>query len=605
MIGKIIGNYQITKELAHGGMGTVYYGHHLHLPREVVVKSILFKAFSKSAQQHLKARFRREACIQSQLDHANVVRVYEFFVLEDDYYIVMEYVPGMSLKDYIAQPGLPSMMQAVHLCKQALAALNYAHNFSYVESDTYHTGIIHRDIKPANLLINDKGRLKITDFGIVKVAGDDSLTQSGFQPGTVEYMSPEQLLGLDVDERSDLYSLGVTFYEMLTGRLPFPRSATGSDWEVRKGHIELEPPSILNLRSDLHPDLARIIMRALQKNPNDRFQSAAEFLEHLREFERQVRSDGAHQQVGADWRTRSLVAASTLNYQLPVVPVVPVAPVASSVPGAAMTLRSQSSTREMLEQSITVPITPADELTRPTKSRFALIPRSRAVNTTRLNRETFISVPVAPPKGRWPLSAAAAGVLVLSTMIGAYLFAGRQKNSQALSSAATRIEISVTSPAPAPTAQLNSGSVNALPIVDNSALHEGRASDRQERYAEAIRQYEEYLRRNPEADDTKEVLQTLATLKRVRALIATAGVAMQKGEFATAQQSYQEALKLRPQSELAKTGLATTKSKLLADKFKQINPPTFPKIEELQDLSSSRTIPPITWRKMRKSSSTQ
>src|SRR5499433_3660227 len=289
MIGRIIGNYQITSELAHGGMGEVYRGRHLHLPREVVVKSILLGAFSPSAQSHLKARFRREAFIQSQPDHPNIVRVYEFFAAEDNYYLVMEYVPGMSLRDLLSRQGAPTPAQAVYLLKQALAALDYAHDFrSQEDADYRHTGVIHRDIKPANMLLDAKGRLKITDFGIVKVLGEQTefaMTESGFQPGTVEYMSPEQLLGNEIDTRSDLYSLGVKFYEMLTGRLPFRRSATGSDWEIRKGHIELEPPPIPEIRPEIHPQLAAIVMRAMRKKTNDRYQSAADFLEAVLDYE--------------------------------------------------------------------------------------------------------------------------------------------------------------------------------------------------------------------------------------------------------------------------------------------------------------------------------
>ncbi len=294
MIGKIIGNYEITSELAQGGMGAVYRGRHLHLPREVVVKSILLGAFSPSAQDHLRARFRREAFVQSQLDHPNIVRVYEFFAAEENYYLVMEYVSGMSLRDLLARQGPPTPAQAVYLLKQALAALDYAHDFrSQEETDYRHTGVIHRDIKPANILLDAKGRLKITDFGIVKVLGEQTemaMTQSGFQPGTVEYMSPEQLLGHEIDTRTDLYSLGVTFYEMLTGRLPFRRSMTGSDWEIRKGHIELDPPPILEIRPEIHPELAAIVMRAIRKNPSDRYQSAADILEAVLDYERNYAS---------------------------------------------------------------------------------------------------------------------------------------------------------------------------------------------------------------------------------------------------------------------------------------------------------------------------
>src|SRR5262249_44048361 len=289
MIGKIIGNYQITSELAQGGMGAVYRGRHLHLPREVVVKSILLGAFPPSAQALLRARFRREAFIQSQLDHPNIVRVYEFFAAEDDYYLMMEYVPGMSLRDLLALQGSPSTAQAVYLIKQALAALDYAHNFSYLyESERRHTGVIHRDIKPANMLLDTKGRLKITDFGIVKVMGEQTgslMTQAGFHPGTVEYMSPEQLLGREIDIRADIYSLGVTFYEIITGRLPFLRSDTGSDWEIRKGHSELDAPATLEIRHEVHPELAEIIMRSMRKNPDERYQSATTFLEALWDYE--------------------------------------------------------------------------------------------------------------------------------------------------------------------------------------------------------------------------------------------------------------------------------------------------------------------------------
>src|SRR5215471_2001093 len=115
MIGRIIGNYQITSELAQGGMGEVYRGRHLYLPREVVVKSILLGAFSPSAQIHLKARFRREAFVQSQLDHPNIVRVYEFFASEENYYLVMEYIQGMTLRDLLARQGTPTSAQAVYL----------------------------------------------------------------------------------------------------------------------------------------------------------------------------------------------------------------------------------------------------------------------------------------------------------------------------------------------------------------------------------------------------------------------------------------------------------------------------------------------------------
>jgi serine/threonine-protein kinase len=286
MIDKLIGNYRITAELAQGGMGAVYRGRHQNLPREVVVKSILLASFPPKAQAHLKARFVREAYVQSQLDHPNIVRVYEFFTTEENYYLVMEFVDGMSLRELIERRGALDPDHALPIFKQALSALSYAHNFIYVdEAGRRLTGITHRDIKPANLLLDGMARLKLTDFGIVKLAGESSMTRTGFNPGTYEYMSPEQIRGLEVDARSDIYSLGVTFYEALAGRLPFPPGETGSEYEVMKGHTELAPPPLEEVRPGVPPELARLVMHALEKDPAHRFQTAAEWLDELLDYE--------------------------------------------------------------------------------------------------------------------------------------------------------------------------------------------------------------------------------------------------------------------------------------------------------------------------------
>jgi serine/threonine protein kinase len=286
MIDKLIGNYRITAELAQGGMGAVYRGRHQNLPREVVVKSILLASFPPKAQAHLKARFVREAYVQSQLDHPNIVRVYEFFTTEENYYLVMEFVDGMSMRELLERRGALDPDHALPIFKQALSALSYAHNFICVdETGRRLTGITHRDIKPANLLLDGMARLKLTDFGIVKLAGESSMTRTGFNPGTYEYMSPEQIRGLEVDARSDIYSLGVTFYEALAGRLPFPPGDTGSEYEVMKGHTELAPPPLEEVRPGVPPELAKMTMRALEKDPAHRFQTAAEWLDALLDYE--------------------------------------------------------------------------------------------------------------------------------------------------------------------------------------------------------------------------------------------------------------------------------------------------------------------------------
>jgi tRNA A-37 threonylcarbamoyl transferase component Bud32 len=317
MDGQVIGNYRITEELARGGMGVVYRAQHLTLPREVVIKSILLSAFPAHVQEHLKARFLREAYIQSQMDHPNIVRVYEFLILQDNYYLVMEYVRGMSLRDLLAQGKMLTVPQALDIFRQMLEGMSYAHNFSYIDqTGSRHSGIVHRDIKPANILLDGQARVKIADFGIVKVAGERGMTQTGFSPGTVEYMSPEQVKGQEADVRSDIYSLGVTLYEMLAGRLPFEVSETSSDYEVRRGHVEVPPPPLSELRPELPRELTEIVHRALSKNPNERFQSAAEFLAAINSYEHPVGAAATASAAAAG--TQPVRAAATVQDFQPV-----------------------------------------------------------------------------------------------------------------------------------------------------------------------------------------------------------------------------------------------------------------------------------------------
>jgi serine/threonine-protein kinase len=550
MIGRTIGNYHIISELAHGGMGTVYRGQHLHLPREVVVKSILLGAFSPSAQAHLRARFRREAFIQSQLDHPNTVRVYEFFAAEDNYYLVMEYVQGMNLRDLLARQGVPSPAQAVYLLKQALAALDYAHNFNYLdESERRHTGIIHRDIKPANILLDTKGRLKITDFGIVKVLDEQTnlgMTQSGFHPGTVEYMSPEQMLGLAIDVRSDIYSLGVTFYEVLTGRLPFERSATGSDWDIRKGHIELDPPSPLEFRPEIDPALAEIIMRALRKSPNERYQSAADFLEALRNYEQQnaVKEQSLQSPLIKPTQTQAMkptVVDETATLLAP-------PPSGSHAPSPpAKSLLEDAPTISLAERAIppapvVVPLTGVQP---PTQAAQAGPTQS---------------------KRRWPLAVGGVGLLLVGTATGAILFS-RQKNQDIKTEqplVVAKPEVATPTPEPAPTATIRAvAKPKPSPsLAENNALRQAGLLEQQERYDEAIKVYEDYLARNPGAADAGLVSGRIAELKKFQGLMAAARVAMNAGRHGLARQQYIQALQLRSTSQLAQNGLAEVEAKI-------------------------------------------
>jgi len=573
MLGKTIGNYQITSELAHGGMGAVYRGRHLTLPREVVVKSILLSAFPPHAQEHLKARFLREATIQSQLDHPGIVRVLEFFTASENYYLVMEYVAGMNLRDLLERQGALAPEQAAQLFKQALAAMDYAHNFSYVdESGQQRTGIIHRDIKPANMLLDGRARLKLTDFGIVKMIGERGMTQTGFNPGTVEYMSPEQLRGYELDVRSDIYSLGVTFYEMLAGRLPFPPSDTGSDYEVRKGHIEMEPPPITSLRPEVPAELATIVMRSLRKNPAERFQTMAEFLDAILYYER--RADTADQVAPNPVAgvTEAASAAPTLvDQQVPKTSVTTL-PRAAKSPAAALAVapvRSKTVIPEPRSPYKAQPPPPRRSL--PLASVAVVLLILAAASAFFLTRKG-----PQPPEASSNLPAAAQ-TNTASSQNGAPSAASNNPSI----AAQTATKMSEPQPArptsgaagdtaPNQTREAQTAAPAAEPppakptgeAPGSATLNQARESERQERYREAIALYDTYLSSYPGATDAAVVAEHMSRLKKFQGLVAIAETELRQQDYRAAAQDYRAALELRPESRLAKAGFEEAEAAL-------------------------------------------
>jgi len=280
----IIGSYRIEERIGRGGMGIVYRGQHTKLPREVAIKSINPRAGDHDLRS-LRHRFEREAYIQSQLDHPGIVKIYDYIVAEQTYYIVMEYVEGRSLAQLLKQEGGPlTSERALNLFDQILTAVVYAHTFTYQDQDGgTHRGIIHRDLKPPNILVTPDDKIKITDFGIVKVVGAETTDTFGAAYGSPRYVSPEQAEGLEVDQRSDIYSLGVILYEMLTGAPPFGNErAPLTRTEILRAHVE-EPPSLpteINPRIPL--EVEDIILRALEKDPAGRYATAADFLRAIR-----------------------------------------------------------------------------------------------------------------------------------------------------------------------------------------------------------------------------------------------------------------------------------------------------------------------------------
>lgn len=280
---KIIGNYRIEEPIGRGGMGVVYRGHHLQLPREVAIKSI--DARDARALNRLQHRFEKEAFVQSQLDHPGIVKVYDYIVDEHAYYIVMEYVEGRSLAQLLSREASPlGFDRALDIFEQVLRAISYAHTFVYLDRDgSSHRGLVHRDLKPGNILITPDGHVKITDFGIVKLIGADATDTFGDHYGSPEYVSPEQAEGRAVDQRADLYSLGVILYEMLAGTPPFwNKTGTLSHTDIVRMHIERAPQPPSERHSQVTPEIEAVILRALEKRPEARFTTAQEFLQAVR-----------------------------------------------------------------------------------------------------------------------------------------------------------------------------------------------------------------------------------------------------------------------------------------------------------------------------------
>jgi beta-lactam-binding protein with PASTA domain/predicted Ser/Thr protein kinase len=263
------GRYQVVRKLGAGGMANVYLAEDQELGRRVAIK-ILNDRHANDEQ--FVERFRREAKNAAALSHPNIVSIYDRGEAEGSYYIAMEYLDGRSLKELIVSRGPAPISVSVEYARQILQALRFAHRH----------GIVHRDIKPHNVLVDAEGRVKVTDFGIAR-AGASQMTEAGSIVGTAQYLSPEQARGTNVDQRSDVYSLGIVLYELLTGTVPF----TGdTPVEIAMKHLSTiaEPPS--TRRSDVPRDLDLIVMRALAKDPNDRYQSAEEMDADLERFAR-------------------------------------------------------------------------------------------------------------------------------------------------------------------------------------------------------------------------------------------------------------------------------------------------------------------------------
>ena len=264
--GATLGPYAIRAELGHGGMGVVYTAHDPRLDRQVAIK-VLPPELTRD--ETAKRRFLQEAKAASALDHSNICTIHEINETPDgQLYLVMAYYEGETLKERIERGPL-ALNEAVDIATQVGQGLSKAHA----------AGITHRDIKPANLIVTADGTVKILDFGLAKLAGSEGLTQTGTTVGTVAYMSPEQARGKDVDQRTDIWSLGVVLYEMLTGQQPFQGENLLA---ISNAILESEPVSLTRLRAGTSPALARVVTRSLANSRDGRYQSVGDLLGELR-----------------------------------------------------------------------------------------------------------------------------------------------------------------------------------------------------------------------------------------------------------------------------------------------------------------------------------
>ena len=262
-----LGKYEIRRELGRGAMGVVYEGYDPMIKRVVALKTIRADQLQGENAHEMVARFRREAQAAGRLNHPNIVAIYDFGEDQGVWYIAMEYIKGRELKEYFQANERFAPAEIVRIMTQILAALGYSHR----------AGVVHRDVKPANIFVLDDRTVKVTDFGIAHIESS-TMTQVGSVLGTPSYMSPEQILGLPIDGRSDLFSAGVILYQFLTGERPFTGSSTATMHKVLEE--DPLPPSRFNVQVPGAMDA--VVRRALAKRPDDRYQSAEEFGDALR-----------------------------------------------------------------------------------------------------------------------------------------------------------------------------------------------------------------------------------------------------------------------------------------------------------------------------------
>ncbi len=296
--GRKLGDYQILRRLGRGGMAEVYLAEQGSLQRQVAFKVL---KHNLAGEESYVRRFRNEALAAAKLSHANIVQIYEVGCVEGVHFIAQEYIKGQNLKQLLGRNSSINARLAISLMRQVAAALHRAGQH----------GVIHRDIKPENIMLSPTGEVKVADFGLARVLQNGeamNLTQVGVTMGTPLYMSPEQVEGKSVDQRSDLYSFGVTCYHMLAGKPPFEGETPLS---IAVQHLKSQPAQLEALRPDLPPGLCRMVHKLMAKKPENRFASAADLLRELRTLQPQGEAEEPWPAEALAWIDHELATAGS------------------------------------------------------------------------------------------------------------------------------------------------------------------------------------------------------------------------------------------------------------------------------------------------------
>ena len=316
---RYIGKYRVKGELGRGGMGAVYLAEQPGLGREVAIKEL-----TQSADPVALRRFLQEAQVMARTSHPNLVQVHDMELMGSVNYLVLEFVRGRSLREWINEKEIPPP-QVFAIMHGVLQALDYAHR----------RAIVHRDMKPENVLISDEGNVKVADFGIARLMDDTGVggtaTKTGTTVGTPQYMSPEQVSSSKVDGRSDLYSAGIMFYELVAGQPPFTATEADGPFTLMAKHVQAppKPPSVF--RPGLNPELEQVIMRSLAKRPEDRYQTGQEFDDPMSRVA-DVMCPGWPRSLEPGADLSRMVPTATPPYPIPSTPI----GIAISQPGAAI-----------------------------------------------------------------------------------------------------------------------------------------------------------------------------------------------------------------------------------------------------------------------------